>query len=94
MKENEVLEEMSDFFNSRAQIYDQTHLEHVGGIECKNIIASFFPPDTNTMIDLGVGTGLELEAIFENRNYRCGYRQRYARIASCKIFESENRYTL
>jgi len=66
MNEIEILEEMSDFFNSRAQIYDEKHLEHIwGGMESKNIIASFFPPDTKKMIDLGIGTGLELEAIFK-----------------------------
>jgi tRNA (cmo5U34)-methyltransferase len=61
-----VLEEMSDFFNSRAGIYDEKHIEHIGGgMESKNIIPSFFPPHTRTMIDLGIGTGLELEAIFK-----------------------------
>jgi tRNA (cmo5U34)-methyltransferase len=60
------LEEMSEFFNSRAKIYDEKHIEHIGGgIESKHIIASFFPPYTKTMIDLGIGTGLELEAIFK-----------------------------
>ena len=70
MNEIELLEEMSDFFNSRAQIYDEKHLEHIwGGMESKNIIASFFPPNTKTMIDLGIGTGLELEAIFKRFPY-------------------------
>jgi tRNA (cmo5U34)-methyltransferase len=60
-----ALEEMSDFFNSRAQIYEEKHLEHVGGMESKQIIASFFPPHAKTMIDLGIGTGLELDTIFK-----------------------------
>ena len=34
-------------------------------MESKQILASFFPPDTKTMIDLGIGTGLELEEIFK-----------------------------
>ena len=60
-----VLEEMSDFFNNRAKVYDEKHIENIdGGIESKRIIASFFPLHTKTMIDLGIGTGLELEAIF------------------------------
>ena len=60
-----VLEEMSDFFNNRAEIYDEKHIEHIGGgIESKHIIASFFPSHAKTMIDLGIGTGLELEGIF------------------------------
>ena len=66
MDEIELLEEMSDFFNNRAQIYDEKHIEHIcGGMESKHIIASFFPSHAKTMIDLGIGTGLELEAIFK-----------------------------
>jgi tRNA (cmo5U34)-methyltransferase len=60
-----TLIEMSDFFNNRAPIYDEKHLEHIGGIESKNILASFFPAHARMMIDLGIGTGLELEAIFQ-----------------------------
>ena len=60
------MEEMSDFFNHRAKIYDEKHIEHIGGgMESKHIIASFLPPHTKTVIDLGIGTGLELEAIFK-----------------------------
>jgi len=58
------IEEMSDFFNARAPIYEEKHLEHIGGMESKQILASFFPSHAKTMIDLGIGTGLELEAIF------------------------------
>jgi tRNA (cmo5U34)-methyltransferase len=61
----EMLEEMSAFFNSRSEIYNAVHLEHVGGMESKQIIASFLPSHTKTIIDLGIGTGLELEAIFK-----------------------------
>ena len=64
-KEQNTLEEMSVFFNNRAPIYEEKHLENIGGMESKQILASFFPPHTKTMIDLGIGTGLELEAIFE-----------------------------
>ena len=61
-----VLEEMSVFFNNRAQIYDEKHIEHIdGGKESKQILASFFPSHTKSMIDLGIGTGLELKAIFQ-----------------------------
>ncbi|MCL2081022.1 MAG: class I SAM-dependent methyltransferase [Oscillospiraceae bacterium] len=60
----EMLEEMGAFFNSRAEKYNAVHLEHVGGIESKQIIASFLPEHTETVIDFGIGTGLELEAIF------------------------------
>jgi len=61
----ELLEEMSGFFNERAEKYDEVHLGHVGGIENKNIIATFLPEHTKTLIDFGIGTGLELNAIFE-----------------------------
>jgi len=61
----EKLEEMSAFFNSRAETYNTVHLEHVGGIENKHIIASFLPEHTKTLIDFGIGTGLELEAIYK-----------------------------
>jgi len=59
------LEEMSAFFNNRAGIYDTVHPDHLGGgMESKRIIASFLPEHTKTLIDFGIGTGLELEAIF------------------------------
>jgi len=61
----ELLEEMSAFFNERSLDYNKVHLEHVGGIESKNIIASFLPDYTRTIIDFGIGTGLELEEIFK-----------------------------
>jgi len=60
----ENLEEMSAFFNTRAEIYNTVHLEHVGGMESKQVIASFLPEHTKSIIDFGIGTGLELEAIF------------------------------
>ena len=62
----EPLEEMSAFFNARSFDYNKIHLEHVGGIESKNIIASFLPDHTRTIIDFGIGTGLELEAILKS----------------------------
>jgi tRNA (cmo5U34)-methyltransferase len=63
--ENPVLEEMSSFFNIRSKVYEERHLAGIdGGIESKNIIASFLPDHTKRIIDLGIGTGLELEEIF------------------------------
>jgi len=59
------LEEMSDFFNARVETYNVVHPAHIdGGMESKNIVASFLPDHTKTIIDLGIGTGLELERIF------------------------------
>jgi len=60
------LKEMSAFFNTRAEIYNTVHVEHIdGGIEGKNIIVSLLPEHTKTIIDLGIGTGLELSEIYE-----------------------------
>ena len=59
------LEEMSAFFNLRAESYNEVHVGHLdGGIESKNIIASFLPSHTKAIIDFGIGTGLELKGIF------------------------------
>lgn len=59
------LEEMSAFFDARAEEYD---VRHTGGIdageESKRVLASFLPEGTRTLLDLGVGTGLELVEIF------------------------------
>jgi tRNA (cmo5U34)-methyltransferase len=61
-----ILEEMSAFFNSRAEMYNVKHIEGIsGGIESKNIIASFLPEHTKAIIDFGIGTGLELKEIFK-----------------------------
>jgi len=60
------LEEMSAFFNSRAESYNEVHVGHIdGGIESKNVIASFLPAHTKSIIDFGIGTGLELKGIFD-----------------------------
>lgn len=60
------LEEMSAFFNKRAKLYNTVHPENIGGgIESKRIIASFLPEHIKSIIDFGIGTGLELEAIFK-----------------------------
>ena len=62
---NEIIEEMGAFFNARAETYNEVHLGHVGGMESKELIASFLPDHTKTLVDFGIGTGLELEAIFK-----------------------------
>lgn len=65
MEENK-LEEMSSFFNSRADIYDMNHISSIeGGIESKNILASFVPMNTVKLLDFGIGTGLELDQIIK-----------------------------
>lgn len=60
------LEEMSEFFNTRAERYDMVHIEHIdGGEESKKILAGFIPKQSNRLLDIGIGTGLELEEIFK-----------------------------
>lgn len=62
--EEDRLEEMSVFFNSRADIYDVRHIEGIdGGKESKTVLASFLPPGTTRLLDFGIGTGLELDEI-------------------------------
>lgn len=59
------LEEMSAFFDKRSEIYDEVHTRSIdGGMESKRLPATFLPDDTKTLLDLGVGTGLELEEVF------------------------------
>jgi tRNA (cmo5U34)-methyltransferase len=58
--------EMRDFFNTRAQTYNHYHLMHIGGgMESKDRIAFYLPEDTKSLIDFGIGTGLELKEILK-----------------------------
>lgn len=60
-----MLETMSDFFTARTEMYDEHMLTEVDG--CKEgyaEMASHIPDNTQTLLDLGCGTGLELEPIF------------------------------
>ena len=75
------LEKIEDFFDSRSEIYEEKHLASLdGGLESKRSIAEALPDNTKTLLDLGVGTGLELEAIYE----------RFPRIRITGIDISEN----
>ena len=60
------LEEMGAFFDVRSEIYDTVYTGHIdGGLKGKRIPAFFLPPHTTTPLDLGIGTGLELETVFD-----------------------------
>ncbi len=59
------LERMDDFFTARISGYDQHMLQNVEGCrEAYEVLARLVPEGTATLLDLGCGTGLELEAIF------------------------------
>jgi cyclopropane fatty-acyl-phospholipid synthase-like methyltransferase len=61
-----LLETMSDFFTARVNGYDEHMLRDVEG--CKEgypLMASLIPADTRRLLDLGCGTGLELDEIFK-----------------------------
>ena len=58
-------ETMSDFFTSRVSGYDKHMLNEVEGCRegyCK--MAELLPEHTESLLDLGCGTGLELDEIF------------------------------
>lgn len=62
---NERLEKMADFFDGVSEIYEERHLGKLeGGEESKRSIAVALPAHTKTLLDLGIGTGLELEEIY------------------------------
>lgn len=56
-------DEMRSFFNRVANInYDEVHTQM---LNCKTPIAAALPENTQRILDLGAGTGLELTAVFE-----------------------------
>lgn len=60
------LERMADFFTARVDGYDEHMLRNVGG--CKEgyaKMAELVPEKANNLLDLGCGTGLELDEIFK-----------------------------
>ena len=62
--------QVGKFFNSVADTYDMVHLEHIdGGLQSKIDTVKFIPNSAIKILDLGAGTGLELEFIFDkNKN--------------------------
>lgn len=60
------LETMSDFFTARVDGYDEHMLRDVEGCrEGYPLMASLVPAQTRRLLDLGCGTGLELDEIFK-----------------------------
>ncbi len=62
----EKLEKMADFFAARIDDYDEHMLRDVPG--CRNgykKMAQLIPSHTRSILDLGCGTGLELDEIFK-----------------------------
>lgn len=61
-----MLEKMDDFFNVRAAMYDRHMLDDVeGAADFYGQAARWFPDKSHLrLLDLGCGTGLELEAVF------------------------------
>ncbi len=55
-------EEMRDFFNEKADGYDDVHLPMIAN---KEAITEALPKNTMRVLDLGAGTGLELIPLFE-----------------------------
>lgn len=61
-----ILEDMSGFFTKRVDGYDEHMIANVEG--CKEgypLMASLVPGGTKSLLDLGCGTGLELDEIFK-----------------------------
>lgn len=62
---NRLLEPMASFFTARADGYDEHMLNEVGGCREGYVkMAQLVPKSSRTLLDLGCGTGLELDEIF------------------------------
>ena len=60
------MEKMNEFFTARADGYDEHMLSNVKGCkEAYKKMAELVPKTTTTLLDLGCGTGLELDEIFK-----------------------------
>ena len=65
----EKLENMADFFAARVDMYDEHMINDVEG--CKegySKMAEYVPGNCRKLLDLGCGTGLELEEIFRKQS--------------------------
>lgn len=58
-------EEIAAFFDREADDYEPMHLAHTdAGMEGKATIAAHLPADARRVLDIGAGTGLELEELY------------------------------
>jgi len=65
-----LIEQMSDFFTARVDGYDEHMINNVEG--CKEgyvKMAELLSQDVVELLDLGCGTGLELDEIFKNKPF-------------------------
>lgn len=64
--ESDDIELMGEFFDRRIEKYDEIHHQSniSWGIEIRDIVSKFVPSDGLNILDLGAGTGIELEQIF------------------------------
>jgi len=61
-----LIEKMDEFFATRIDIYEYNMLHNAEGVAEGYIeLAKYIPAGTRTLLDLGCGTGLELEEIFQ-----------------------------
>lgn len=64
LNESVALENMSDFFAARVEAYDEHMQSNVRGCkEAYREMAALIPCPCEQLLDLGCGTGLELELI-------------------------------
>lgn len=63
LERNTPIEEMTEFFSKRMDIYEKVHLEHWA--KEYTHISDYFDGELHSLLDIGCGTGLELEAIYQ-----------------------------
>jgi tRNA (cmo5U34)-methyltransferase len=64
------IEQMKDFFTARVDGYDEHMIKGVQGCKEGYIkLAELLPRDVNELLDLGCGTGLELDEIFKTKPF-------------------------